>query len=50
MTLLASRNNNIPLGDDTSNCNLWDLFWTSSANNFNTGVVTCGSLNHNSTA
>ena len=25
MTLLISRNNRIPLGEEESNCNLWDL-------------------------
>lgn len=46
----ASLNNKIPLGLDNSNCNLCDLFCTSSANNFKTGVVTAGSCAHSSIA
>lgn len=43
MTLLASLNKSIPLGEETSNCNLCDRFWTNSANNLSIGVVTFAS-------
>lgn len=41
ISLLTSRKSNIPLGEDESKANLWDLFSTNSATNFNNGVVTC---------
>jgi len=40
MILLASLNNKIPFGDETSNWSLWERFCTSSAKSFKTGVVT----------
>ena len=48
--LLVSLKSRMPLGDETSNCSLWDLFWTSSAISLRTGVVTDGSWYHNSIA
>jgi hypothetical protein len=41
ISLLTSRKSSMPLGEEESKANRWDLFRTSSATNFNNGVVTC---------
>jgi hypothetical protein len=41
ISLLTSRKSSIPLGEEESKVKRWDLFRTSSATNFNNGVVTC---------
>lgn len=41
ISLLTSRKSSIPLGEEESKVNRWDLLRTSSATNFNNAVVTC---------